>query len=72
MATRSFGWRSDRPEHGALLDWLAQWVRSGGSFKAMHRLFDFFHLAEKSGKQGRDAEDPINQWFGQICVVVWI
>ena len=25
--------------NGALLDWLAQqWVRSGGSFKAMHRL----------------------------------
>ena len=70
VATRSdFGWRSDRPEHGALLDWLAQqWVRSGGSFKAMHRLI----LTSSTWQQSSQAneagmrEDPINQWFGRM------
>jgi len=70
VETRSdFGWRSDRPEHCDLLDWLAQqWVRSGGSFKAMHRLILTSSTWQQSSQENEAGmrEDPINQWFWRM------
>lgn len=70
VETRSdFGWRSERPEHVALLDWLAgQWVLSGGSFKAMHRLI----LTSSTWQQASDPNpdglqiDPANRLFWRM------
>jgi hypothetical protein len=61
-----FGKQGARPTHPELLDWLAgEFIRSGWSVKAMHRLIllsDTYHLS--SADDARNAQtDPANEYL---------
>jgi hypothetical protein len=67
VATPSnFGLRGEPPTHPELLDWLAaQFVESGWSIKAMHRLIllsNTYQLASRHDDQNA-ARDPANRWY---------
>jgi acetyl esterase/lipase len=61
------GARGDKPTHPELLDWLAaQFVETGYSVKAMHRLI-LHSAAWKRASASPDAADPDNRWFAHFA-----
>lgn len=59
-----FGAGGSRPTHGALLDWLAQeFARTGGSFKALHRLIMLSgtYRQQSRARKGAAAVDTDNR-----------
>ena len=65
----NFGRLGERPTHPQLLDWLAtQFVESGWSIKAMHRLIMLSATYQMSSAgSSRAAEiDPENRWYARI------
>jgi hypothetical protein len=65
----NFGERGERPTHPELLDYLAdQFVRSGWSVKAMHRLILLSSAYQQSsvGRIGNPSYDPDNRLFGRM------
>jgi hypothetical protein len=67
VATPSnFGLRGEPPTHPELLDYLAaEFVRSGWSIKAMHRLIVLSHTYQLSSTNdsANAARDPANVWY---------
>ncbi len=67
VATPSnFGLRGEPPTHPELLDWLAaEFVKSGWSIKAMHRLIVFSGTYQLASTNDPDAaaRDPANVWY---------
>lgn len=61
-----FGNQGEPPTHPALLDWLAdQFVKSGWSIKAMHRLImrsNSYQLSSNANKENLE-KDPNNHWL---------
>jgi cytochrome c553 len=65
----NFGKLGERPTHPELLDWLAdQFVRSGWSMKAMHRLMMLSATYQQVSEPDADAlkADPDNRLFGRM------
>jgi len=61
----NFGMRGERPSHPELLDWLAsQFVASGWSVKAMHRLMVLSSTYQQGGTADDSAspDDPDRKW----------
>lgn len=62
-----FGARGELPSHPELLDWLTvQFVKSGYSVKAMHRLI-LHSAAWQRASASPDAADPDNRWLGHFA-----
>ena len=70
VATASdFGIRGEQPSHPGLLDWLtAQFIRSGWSLKAMHRLIMLSRVYQLGSDPSVDqqANDPGNRLLGHF------